>query len=94
MSLRGEKRDRYLVSWCRAHEITTPEDPYPVWSDVGGPVVIAPMFTLYDYSFGLNWQRARGSLWRAHMTRASSAPTSSCFTPIRIPRGSAGATSD
>jgi hypothetical protein len=29
----------------------TPEDPYPVWHGAGGPVVIAPLFVLYDYSF-------------------------------------------
>lgn len=29
----------------------TPEDPYPVWSGPGGPVIVAPLFVLYDYSF-------------------------------------------
>lgn len=29
----------------------TPEDPYPVWEGAGGPVRIAPLFLLYDYSF-------------------------------------------
>ena len=29
----------------------TPEDPYPVWEGPGGPVAVAPLFLLYDYSF-------------------------------------------
>jgi hypothetical protein len=31
--------------------VLTPEDPYPVWEGAGGPVAIAPLFLLYDYSF-------------------------------------------
>jgi hypothetical protein len=27
------------------------EDPFQVWDGDGGPVLIAPVFTLYDYSF-------------------------------------------
>ena len=42
-------RDKYdqLVSRLRAIGVITPEDPYPVF----GGVTIAPLFTLYDYSF-------------------------------------------
>ncbi len=29
----------------------TPEDPYPVWTGAGGPVTVAPLFLLYDYTF-------------------------------------------
>src|SRR5260370_26684560 len=29
----------------------TPEDPYRVWHGTGGPVTIAPLFLLYDYTF-------------------------------------------
>ena len=29
----------------------TPEDPFPIWSDHGSSYRIAPLFTLYDYSF-------------------------------------------
>ncbi len=54
VQLRGEERYRYLVHWCRGQGILTPEDPYPVWIGAGGPAVIAPLFTLYDYSFGTN----------------------------------------
>ena len=29
----------------------TPEDEYPVWTGAGGPVLVAPLFVGYDYSF-------------------------------------------
>ncbi|MFE9725866.1 metallophosphoesterase family protein [Streptomyces sp. NPDC005794] len=49
--LRGEHRYLRLVELCRELGIDTPEDPYPVWRGAGGPVVVAPLFVLYDYSF-------------------------------------------
>ncbi|WP_067803828.1 metallophosphoesterase family protein [Actinomadura formosensis] len=49
--LRGEARYRGLVDMCRAAGVLTPEDPYPVWEGDGGPVTIAPLFVLYDYTF-------------------------------------------
>ena len=49
--LRGEARYRFLVSMCRKLGVITPEDPYPVWRGAGGPVVIVPLFLLYDYTF-------------------------------------------
>jgi hypothetical protein len=48
---RGEARYRYLVAMCRRLGVITPEDPYPVWRGGGRPLVIAPLFLLYDYSF-------------------------------------------
>jgi len=48
--LRGEARYRHLVETCRALDVLTPEDPYPVWDGPGGPAVVAPLFLLYDYS--------------------------------------------
>ncbi len=54
VQLRGDARYRRIVGHCREHGIATPEDPYPVWEGPGGPVVVAPLFTLYDYSFGVN----------------------------------------
>ena len=52
VQLRGEERYQYLVATCRRLGVLTPEDPYPVWRDERtGPVVIAPLFVLYDYSF-------------------------------------------
>ncbi|WP_406104559.1 metallophosphoesterase family protein [Micromonospora globbae] len=49
--LRGEARYRALVDVCREVGVHTPEDAYPVWSGPGGPVIVAPLFVLYDYSF-------------------------------------------
>jgi 3',5'-cyclic AMP phosphodiesterase CpdA len=50
--LRGEAKYRRLVQICRERGVDTPEDPYPVWNGPGSPVRIAPLFLLYDYSFG------------------------------------------
>jgi 3',5'-cyclic AMP phosphodiesterase CpdA len=53
VSLRGQERYLALVELCRGLGIITPEDPYPVWDGPGntGPVTIAPVFLLYDYTF-------------------------------------------
>ncbi|MEV0221363.1 metallophosphoesterase [Streptomyces sp. NPDC050704] len=51
VQLRGEPRYRHLVNACRALGVVTPEDPYPVWQGPDGPVVVAPLFLLYDYTF-------------------------------------------
>jgi len=53
VSLRGQERYLALVELCRDLGIITPEDPYPVWDGPGntGPVTIAPVFLLYDYTF-------------------------------------------
>jgi 3',5'-cyclic AMP phosphodiesterase CpdA len=51
VQLRGEQRYAQLVSLCRSLGVLTPEDPYPVWDGPGGPVTVAPLFLLYDYSF-------------------------------------------
>ena len=51
VDLRGEQRYLALVELCRKIGIRTPEDPYPVWHGPGGPVTIAPVFLLYDYTF-------------------------------------------
>lgn len=51
VKLRGDAKYRHLVELCREMGVVTPEDPYPVWEGEGGPVVIAPLFLLYDYSF-------------------------------------------
>ncbi|KDQ71129.1 metallophosphoesterase [Streptomyces halstedii] len=65
--LRGQERYEHLVRVCRELGVTTPEDPYPRWQGEDGPVAIAPVFLLYDYTF-----RAPGtstkeeSLARAH----------------------------
>jgi predicted phosphodiesterase len=52
--LRGERRYRLLVDICQRLGVVTPEDPYPTWLGRGGPLTVAPLFLLYDYSFGRN----------------------------------------
>ena len=54
VELRGEQRYLHLVETCRRAGVITPEDPYPIWQGVGGPMTIAPLFLLYDYTFGRN----------------------------------------
>jgi len=49
--LRGEAKYQQCVEVARAHGVHTPEDPYTIWNGDGGSCVIAPTFTLYDYSF-------------------------------------------
>ncbi|MDG4797268.1 metallophosphoesterase [Micromonospora sp. WMMD1082] len=49
--LRGVDRYRHLVELCRRLGVLTPEDPYPIWRGPGGPVLVAPLFLLYDYSW-------------------------------------------
>ncbi|MDI9830107.1 metallophosphoesterase [Streptomyces sp. KAU_LT] len=51
ITLRGAARYAHLVEVCRDLGVLTPEDPYPVWDGPGGPVAVAPLFLLYDYSF-------------------------------------------
>src|SRR5262249_4657243 len=51
VQLRGEPRYQHLVRLCRGLGVLTPDDPYPVWDGPGGPVTIAPLFLLYDYTF-------------------------------------------
>jgi 3',5'-cyclic AMP phosphodiesterase CpdA len=51
VQLRGAARYQHLVAICRRIGVITPEDPYPVWRGKGGPVLIVPLFVLYDYTF-------------------------------------------
>lgn len=51
VQLRGERRYLHLVALCRQLGVLTPEDAYPVWDGPGGPVTVAPLFVLYDYTF-------------------------------------------
>ncbi|MCZ7414365.1 MULTISPECIES: metallophosphoesterase family protein [unclassified Streptomyces] len=51
VQLRGEARYRHVVELCRSMGVLTPEDPYPRWTGPGGPLVVAPLFLLYDYSW-------------------------------------------
>jgi len=54
LGLRGEPRYRRLVELCREIGVLTPEDEFVRWEGPGGPVLVAPLFLLYDYSFGRN----------------------------------------
>jgi 3',5'-cyclic AMP phosphodiesterase CpdA len=51
LDLRGEERYQELVARCRRLGVLTPEDPYEVFTGPEGPVRVAPLFLLYDYSF-------------------------------------------
>ncbi len=51
VKLRGLPRYTEIVKLCRSLGVATPEDPYPVWEGVGGPLTVVPLFLLYDYSF-------------------------------------------
>lgn len=48
---RGEKKYEECVEVARQYGVLTPEDDYVLWEGEGGPCLIAPIFTLYDYSF-------------------------------------------
>ncbi|KAH8696380.1 Metallo-dependent phosphatase-like protein [Talaromyces proteolyticus] len=48
---RGEQKYQQCVEVARSFDILTPEDDFVVWEGEGGATVIAPIFTLYDYSF-------------------------------------------
>ncbi|GAA2157664.1 metallophosphoesterase [Kitasatospora kazusensis] len=50
VQLRGPERYQHLVELCRGLGVVTPEDPYPLWEGPDGPVAVAPLFLLYDYS--------------------------------------------
>ncbi len=49
--LRGVAKYEAVVEACRRIGVVTPEDPYVVWPEAPS-CVIAPLFLLYDYSFG------------------------------------------
>jgi 3',5'-cyclic AMP phosphodiesterase CpdA len=51
VTLRGVERYEALVEMARQLGVLTPEDPYPVWEGPDGPVTVAPLFLLYDYTF-------------------------------------------
>ncbi|KAF2124371.1 metallophosphoesteras-like protein [Dothidotthia symphoricarpi CBS 119687] len=65
---RGEKKYLECVDIAREFGVQTPEDDYMLWEGDGGPCLIAPIFTLYDYSFrpadvkledALDWAREK-----------------------------------
>jgi 3',5'-cyclic AMP phosphodiesterase CpdA len=61
-SARGQAKYEELVDLCREFGVITPEDPYELFDDGRLTYLIAPLFTLYDYSFcpkGMNPAEAR-----------------------------------
>lgn len=53
-SLKGEGKYHNLVSICHEYGVFTPEDKYPIYNNNGAEYCIAPIMTLYDYSFKPN----------------------------------------
>lgn len=51
VTLRGVARYEALVEMARGLDVLTPEDPYAQWPGPDGPVTVAPLFLLYDYTF-------------------------------------------
>ena len=49
-ALRGVAKYQQLLDVCRDLGVLTPEDPYPIWDGPTGPLVIVPLFLLYDYT--------------------------------------------
>jgi 3',5'-cyclic AMP phosphodiesterase CpdA len=67
LELGGVARYEHLVGVCRDLGVLTPEDPYPTWDGPGGPVVVAPLFLLYDYTFRVDPEHTRDqALKQAH----------------------------
>jgi 3',5'-cyclic AMP phosphodiesterase CpdA len=67
--LRGEAKYLECVRVAREFGVLTPEDNFLLWEGEGGPCLIAPIFTLYDYSFrpdnikledALDWAKEKG----------------------------------
>lgn len=50
---KGVGRYGLLVEMCRGVGVLTPEDEFAIWpgSSETGPLVVAPLFQLYDYTF-------------------------------------------
>ena len=48
---RGRAKYELMVALCRSFGVSTPEDPYLEWPAPGPKFLLAPIFTLYDYSF-------------------------------------------
>jgi hypothetical protein len=71
VALRGVARYEALLKVCRRFGVLTPEDDFPVWDGPGGPVTVAPLFTLYDYSFPAHGAAAAG---HAVLEPASASP--------------------
>ncbi|KAK6085433.1 hypothetical protein SCUP234_02981 [Seiridium cupressi] len=48
---KGEGKYAECLEVARRYGVWTPEDDFVVWEGDGDPAIIAPIFTLYDYTF-------------------------------------------
>lgn len=65
MQVFGKARYDYLVNICDEMGVITPEHPFPVWTERGGPATIVPMFLLYDYTFLPEGRGAKPKAWKS-----------------------------
>ncbi|KAK5052548.1 hypothetical protein LTR84_002413 [Exophiala bonariae] len=49
--LRGQFKYEECIRMANEWGVITPEDEYVKWEGEGGPCLVCPIFTLYDYSF-------------------------------------------
>ena len=49
--LRGDAKYQQMVALCQSYGVLTPEDPYEIFDDGSQRYLVAPLFTLYDYTF-------------------------------------------
>ena len=77
----------HLVRMCRAARRASPRRTRTrSGPGAGGPVVVAPLFLLYDYSFRARRHRDRGGgRWPRPTGPGWSAPTSTCSHPDPYP---------
>lgn len=102
LGLRGEAKYRRLVALCRDAGVLTPEDPYVEWpgevnnAGAGDKLMLAPLFLLYDYSFGprgatpeesLAWALEEGLICAdEHLLHPDPYPTRQAWCHARIAR--------
>jgi Calcineurin-like phosphoesterase len=78
VAVRGVARYEALVKVCRRFGVLTPEDEFAVWPGApgapgapDGPVTVAPLFTLYDYSFSVGSDGGPGRDRAVSLARAA-----------------------
>ena len=91
VAVRGVARYEALVTVCRRFGVLTPEDEFPVWEGPGGPVTVAPLLTLYDYSLTADGGAGdgRADLETADLETADSEPADLRAAALRA-AGAAG----
>ena len=87
----GKSRYDYLVNMCDEMGVVTPEHPFPVWTERGGPATIVPMFLLYDYSFLPEGATSKAEGLAIARDATWWPPTSSCSRRSRTPLATPGA---